>query len=404
MSHVNQAADASPSGRLTDAPDVPPMGGRHETEAVWARDPRPYRMLLRSGVDWGSGQLERLAVVREAERRLAARAASPDYLPIEGERGFRGAAASLIGAGPHHQALAAPGGTGAFRLLAEVVSAVAPSTRIWLPAPGWPNHARVSEHVGLPWSSYPWHTRGQTRLDVAGIVGALSQASAGDLVLLHAICHNPSGIDPTPEQWQVLARSLRDRQLVAVLDVAFLGFVQPPEVELASARALAAQVELAVWTVSFGKAFRLYGERVGALVFDGEQQVVARLFRHARVRARALWSAPPAHGARVVTEILEDEQLRARWLDHLAEVRSRLAQLRESLAGELERSGLGWPVGHIRHERGLFTVLPLAPEQVKRLALEHAVYLGPTGGLNLTALHGDRVQRLVAAIVAVTGS
>jgi aspartate aminotransferase len=374
---------------------MPPSYGtwdRHDA------DPRPERALLRTGVYRDAeGGIARLSVVVEAERRLADRAVSPAYLPLAGIPEYRQLLQELV-VGREAEVLATAGGTAAWRLVCELAALLTPGATAWVPEPGWPNHARVAAHAGLQVRTFPWPTSGGVVAPEAVLAG-LEGAQADDLVLVHGCCHNPTGLDLRDEDWRTLAMGLCAKRLQPVIDVAFLGYTSGLEHDLRGARLVADHCPLVLWTISLGKTLRLYGERVGGMAIQGRG--AADLYGHARLRVRGLWSSPPAHPQRVAVEVFGDPALRGGLEDALDSCRTRLGALRAALCRGLVEAGYRGDLRRMAKQHGLFADLALTAEQVHRLEVDHAFYLGETGGLNLSELHGDRLERLCRAAAAV---
>lgn len=385
---------------LLDAPLAPPPG-RFAQLAAFQADPRAHKRNLRVGIVVDDdGRTHPLDVVRAAEVRLAERGASdPDDLPPAGDPRFREAVAThvLDRPGLAGSMLHTPGGTGALRLAAGLVRRLTPDATWWVTEPTWPNHARVAAHAGLEVARLPWRPRAAPRpdraptLDLDAVLETLdARARPGDVVVLHAACHNPTGLDPSARAWATLGDALAAQELVPLIDAAFLGFAEPLPEELRGAWALCDRVPLALWTTSLAKTLRMYDDRPGALVLVADEARAAALHSQAVVVARALWSTPPARAARVATEVLASPDLRAGWQDHLHHTRGRIRALRAAWDAALTERGRP-DLATARHVRGLFTFLPLRPGGAQALQQDGAWYVGPTGGLNLTALGARRL-------------
>lgn len=379
----------SPPGTLSES---------YETAARFHADPRPHKLLLQLGTYLDDdGGCAGLPVVREARQRLAAVDRRPDYLPLAGDPTFRAAVTRWALDQPELPSLQVSGGTAALRLAAATLLRVHPGLTAWVPDPTWPNHLRILADAGVPTRRFAWPTRAQTGLDLDRVLSELSEARAGDVVIFHAACHNPTGIDPTDPQWRALFDDAAARGWVPLLDGAFLGYRDPVQDELAPARQLARDLPACVWLLSLGKSLRMYDARLSVLVFDGDRETARRLQGHAEHVARGLWSSPPAFDAQVAAAVLGDPDGRAqveRWLDT---VRRRLRALRGDYTRTMTGLGVRRDLAHVQREAGLFTFTGLPPEAAPALAERHAIYLGASGGINLSALGGDRMSRFCEA-------
>jgi aspartate aminotransferase len=380
-------------------PDPGPVSEMHETTARHAADPRPHKMLLQLGTCLDDdGGCAPLPIVTRARLAQAAAPWQPEYLPLSGEPRFRAAVSTWLLGRSDLPSLQVAGGTAALHLAAKTLRGLAPERTFWVPDPTWPNHLRILQDVGARVQTYPWNTQGQRAVDIARIVDHLKRdARAGDAVLLHTACHNPTGIDPTAEGWQALADHAEHLGWVPVLDGAFLGYRAPLAEELAPTRALAQRLPLTVWLLSLGKSLRMYDSRLSLLAFQGEAELCRRVHGHTEHAARGLWSSPPAFEARVVARVLEDPDGASAVEQHLAGIRDRLTRLRRRYVDTMQALRVDRDVDHVLREVGLFTMTGLPPEAVAPLAAEHAIHLGRSGGINLSALGGPRLQRFCEA-------
>lgn len=371
-------------------PMSPPLA-RYALESAFAADPRPHKRLLHTGLyvdDDGTTSLS--PTLAAVEAALAQDPSPPDYLPLAGDPAFRDALSTTV-AGRPLPTWQTPGATAALGLLASALQALRPDTRWHLPDPGWPNHAATLAARGIPTHPHVYPV-GRDGLDVARwLDGLAATLRPGDAVLLQVGAHNPCGWTPDADGWAAAADLLARCDALPVLDVAFLGFHRSPDEELAPARALAARVGRAAWTVSLGKALRYYRERVAGIVLDGLPALHAGL----AAPARAAWSSPPAWGGRVATAVLTEH--RAAWLAELGAVRVRLAGLRETLHATwvTRPEGAAWT-----RPPGLFLRLPVDAAVIERLAVDHALYAAPSGLVNLSALSPSVQARLADTIAA----
>jgi aspartate aminotransferase len=369
------------------------------------RDPRPDKLDLVVGlyVD-PSGEVPVMAAVREAESRLAAAGGSKRYLPIGGSPAFTGPMGELLFGAPlptRVELLGTPGGTGALRAAMELVAGIRPAASLLVAEPTWPNHHAVAAAAGLPVRTLA-HLDTQGAFDLPGHLAAIATARPGDAVLLHASCHNPTGIDPAPAEWVQLAAAIAERRLVAILDLAYQGLGTGLAGDAAALGAfLDAGGEFLV-AASSSKNLGLYAERVGALVIAGaDASSTAVIAGHARARIRAAWSNPPAHGEAIVATVLADVGLRAAWSAELDGMRERIAVHRAALAAACAAAGID--ASAIETGHGMFALLGLDGAAREALARDHAIHTAPGGRINLAALSPADAPRVAAALVAVRG-
>ena len=271
--------------------------------------------------------------------------------------------------------------------------------------PTWPNHQKIFGAAGLETKIYPYYDRESFRLDFDRMIAALAEARRGDLVLLHGCCHNPTGIDPTPEQWERIGEVIARQGALPLVDFAYQGFVEGLEEDTRWLRSLCRQVrELAVCN-SFSKNFGLYNERVGALTMVADTAEQARCVEsQLKQVARAAYSNPPGHGAAIVTTILQDGALRRQWEDELAEMRKRIRRMRRLFAQGLDVRGVRLHAtgnGFIVRQNGMFSFSGLSPEQVARIRDEAAIYMVGSGRVNVAGMNEANMDRLCDAIMAV---
>jgi aspartate/tyrosine/aromatic aminotransferase len=372
-------------------------------------DPRTEKVSLASGVYVDeSGTTPVLTTVREAEARLLAGQTTKVYKPIDGDPAYLDPVRDLIFG--DHPAVAAgriallhtPGGTGALRVAADLVHALRPGASAWLSMPTWPNHPQVFEAAGLPIRQYPY-LGADGELDLEALLGVLRAVPAGDLVVLHASCHNPTGIDPLPAQWQAIASAITEAGALALLDFAYQGFADGLEEDARGVHTLLEQGHTMLVASSFSKNFALYDERVGALSIVGaDASEAASLLSHAKGVVRANYSNPPAHGGEIVATILGDEALRARWVDEVGTMRDRINTNRRRFVAGLQAAGAPGDHEALLRQRGMFSLLPLGEERVARLRDELAIYVVGKGRINVAGLTDENLEPVCRAIAAVT--
>lgn len=291
-----------------------------------------------------------------------------------------------------------PGGTGALRLAADFIAQCLPGKGVWLSNPTWPIHETIFAAAKVKVSHYPY-VGSDNRLDVEAMLAVLREVPKGDVVLLHACCHNPTGFDLSHDDWKRVLEVVRSRDLLPLIDFAYQGFGDGLEQDAWSTRLFAAQLPELLITSSCSKNFGLYRDRTGALIVcaTSADKLIDIRSQLANI-ARNLWSTPPDHGAAVVATILADPELKARWADEVEAMRLRIAQLRSGLVEALEPHGLRERFAHIGVQRGMFSYTGLSPEQVKTLRERHSVYMVSSGRANVAGIDATRLALLADAI------
>ena len=397
---------ASLFSRADLAPRDPILG---LTEA-FAADARPFKVNLGVGVYYGDdGKIPLLRAVRAAEQARAAAATPRGYLPIDGiadydaavQKLLLGADARLITAGRVVTAQAV-GGTGALKIGADLLKRLGPDARVLISDPSWENHRALFEGAGFDVANYPYYDSAAHGLNFSGMVSALATATPGTVVVLHACCHNPTGVDPTQDQWREIARVVRSRDLVPFLDMAYQGFGDGIEADGFTVRLFAESGAPLLISSSFSKSFSLYGERVGALTLVTESRdESARMLSQLKRVIRSNYSTPPTHGGSVVAAVLNDAALRATWEEELAQMRERIKQMRAQLVDGLRARGVGRDFGFVLKQRGMFSYSGLTAGQVERLRAEFGIYAVSTGRICVAALNSRNIDAVCDAIAAV---
>jgi aspartate/tyrosine/aromatic aminotransferase len=384
------------------------------TEA-YLNDSNPVKMNLGAGVYRDEhGRTPALAVVKEAERRIWQDETSKAYLPIEGDRQFARYVQKLILGSSHRLAgdarlitVQTPGGTGGLRLAVDFLRRQNPTTTVWIPDPTWVNHAKLCEAAGLSVRTYPYLDETRRRLSFKKLLMALTSTKQGDVVLLHGCCHNPSGIDPTPDQWHQLAGLLRDRHVVPLLDFAYLGFGQGLKEDRVGVLALTESVPEILVCTSLSKNFALYNERVGALsVLTTEPAAAAAVLSQLKSLARVSYSNPPAHGAAIVTTIMSSQEMVEQWRAELAEMRQRIIHMRQLLVEGLDQRGVKLTTDgneHLLTQKGMFSFSGLTPPQIDKLRHNHSIYIVGSGRVNFASMTAKTMHYLCDAIAEVMG-
>lgn len=372
-------------------------------------DANPAKLDLGVGVYKDAhGQTPIPRAVKLAEQRLVDSEKTKSYIGGHGDAQF-GALLMRLVLSPRAVALAedragctqAPGGTGALRLAGEFIARCLPGRSLWLSDPTWPIHQTLFAAAGVPLRHYPY-VGANNRLDREGLFAALERIPTGDVVLLHACCHNPSGFDLNQDDWLRVLEIVRSRELLPLFDFAYQGFGEGLEEDAWAVRLFAETLPEVLITSSCSKNFGLYRERTGALIViaAGHEQLLDVRSQLAAL-ARGLWSTPPAHGAAVVTTILADDALRQIWQDEVESMRQRIANLRKGLVEALTPYGLAERFAHIAEQRGMFSYTGLTAAQVRRLRAEHSVYLVESGRASVAGLDAGRLDELARAIASV---
>lgn len=343
-----------------------------------------------------------LPSVLEAERRLVDKKIPKEYLPIEGEPTYLRAVKELI-FGSQAQPMGVAilqtlGGTGALALGARFLRSFLPGA-LFVPDPTWDNHARIFGHAGFTVGSYPYYDPAHHRLDLNALLAALRSMPAKSVVVLQASAHNPTGCDPSLDEWHQIATVMQERSLLPFFDLAYQGLASGLEEDLVAVRLFMERKLEFLLASSYSKNFGLYGERIGALsVVTSGDDAAKRVESQLKVLIRGLYSNPPSHGARLIATILTDERLRAQWSGELAAMRERLAKMRRALATRLSHYRQG-EFDFLAHQKGMFSLLWLNDAQVTRLRDEYGIYLPKRGRINLAGLNEQNLDYVVSSIV-----
>ena len=388
---------------LSPAPADPILG---LTEA-FKNDPSPNKINLGVGVYKDpSGVTPILECVKRAEQQLVENEQSKGYLGIDGHAQYCGFLPPLLfGDAVDRERIAVaqtPGGTGALRIVAEFISRLFPNAKIWRSVPTWANHDNVFSAAGLEIAKYRYYDAERSRLDFDGMMAELDGVVAGDIVLLHGCCHNPTGVDLTLEQWRIVGEFLGQRQAMPLVDFAYQGFAEGLEEDAQGLRSLLDFHEELLVCNSCSKNFGLYRERVGALfsVAKSNEAAATVLSQFKRV-IRGNYSNPPSHGGAVVAQVLGDPQLTLLWRRELETMRNRINGMRSLFVERLNAAGVQRDFSFIKQQRGMFSFSGLTPDQVERLRLEHKIYIVRSGRINVAAITEDNVDRLSQAIAQV---
>jgi len=404
---MNAPLSASLLSAVELAPRDPILG---VTEAYVA-DANPNKVNLGVGVyNDDAGKLPVLDCVKRAEHAMADKSAPRGYLPIDGIAAYDRAVQKLLfgeeseivasGRGVTVQAL---GGTGGLKVGADFLRKFAPGAQVWISDPSWENHRALFEGAGFTVNQYAYYDANSRGLDFHAMIAALDRIPQGGIVVLHACCHNPTGVDPDATQWERIIEVVRARSLVPFLDIAYQGFADGIEADGAVVRRFAATPGPLFVSSSFSKSFSLYGERVGALsvVATNKDEAVRVLSQLKRV-VRANYSNPPTHGGEIVAQVLSTPELRALWEAELAMMRNRIKLMRAELVERLHERLPGRDFRFMLTQRGMFSYSGLSKAQVHRLRDEYAIYAVETGRICVAALNSRNVDYVADAIAAVS--
>jgi aromatic-amino-acid transaminase len=370
-------------------------------------DPRTDKIDLGVGVyRTGQGDTPVFDAIKAAEARLVAEQDSKAYLGPEGDMGFVEALMPYVfgSANPtmdgRIEGMQTPGGTGSLRLALAMIRR-AGSARLWMGVPSWPNHAQICDDLGLPLKTFS-HATGEGRADMDALRQAIGDAEAGDAILLHGCCHNPTGIDYSQADWDEIAGLIAEKQLLPLLDLAYQGLGAGMEEDAYGVRRVLAAVPEAIVAYSCDKNFGLYRDRTGALfVMMAEPGQLKAAMSNAHALARANWSQPPDHGGAAARIVMEDAELTRRWLAELDMMRERMRQVRARLA-EAGKVG-GVDLAPLGSQNGLFSIIPFTPDQVQAMREKHGIYFAGSGRINVAGLTMANIDKFIAAVADVTG-
>jgi aromatic-amino-acid transaminase len=377
---------------------------------AYGNDPRPNKINLSIGIYFDDdGHIPVLGCVRDAEAQLLAESAAKPYLPIEGAPACRRAVQQLL-FGADHEAvrgnriatLQTVGSSGGLKVGADFLKRWFPDSQVWVSDPTWDNHRSMFEGAGFTVNTYPYYDAATGGLNFDGMLATLRTLPARSIVLLHACCHNPTGVDLTKAQWEQLIPVLRERELLPYLDLAYQGYGDGIEADAFAVRALA-DAKLSFFIAnSFSKSMSLYGERAGALsVVCPSADEAALALGQLKATVRRNYSSPPIHAGMVVAKVLGEPALRAAWEADVAAMRERILAMRRSLHSVLKSKLPGRNFDYFLTQRGMFSYTGLSAAQVDRLREEHAVYLVRSGRMCVAGLNTKNVEATAVAMAAV---
>ena len=377
---------------------------------AFGKDPRPNKINLSIGIYFDdAGKIPMLPSVRAAELQVVASAGARPYLPMEGAANFRMAVQQLL-FGANHPILASGrlvtlqtvGSSGGLKVGADFIKRYLPNSTMYISDPSWDNHRSLFEGAGLNVQTYPYYDPATGGLRFAEMLACLKQLPAKSVVLLHGCCHNPTGVDLSREQWQAIIPVLKERDLLAFLDLAYQGYGEGIEEDAYGVRALADSGLPFIVTNSFSKSMSLYGERGGALSVacpDAAQAV--NVFGQLKANVRRNYSNPPIHGGQLVAKVLTDPQLRAQWEAEVTAMRERILAMRRKLFEIISAKVPGRDFNYFLTQRGMFSYTGLSAEQADRLKDEFGVYILRSGRMCVAGLNSGNVEAAASAMAAV---
>lgn len=376
------------------------------------QDTNPSKIDLGVGVYRDAlGNTPILKSVREAEALLLTRETTKKYIGSHGDPLFAkhllplvfGADSSVLEA-KRATLTQAPGGTGALRLAADFLKRNSPDKTVWISNPTWPNHYAIFDSVGIQHKSYAYVDSETNRLDFPAMLADLKQIPQGDVVLLHACCHNPTGFDLSLAQWQEVLAVLQERELLPLIDFAYQGFGEGLDKDAAAVRLLSEQLAEVMITSSCSKNFGLYRERIGAFIAVAKDATDMEKVRSQMASvARANYSNPPAHGSAIVATILASSDLDNLWRSEVDEMRNRINTLRQQFVAALAPYGLAEKFACVAEQRGMFSYSGLKPNEVAQLQKDFGIYMVKTGRMNIAGYNEQNLPYLCEAIASVCG-
>lgn len=376
-------------------------------------DKRPHKVNLSIGIYFDeAGRLPVLASVREAESRLLAAGGPKPYLPMEGAADARRAVQALL-FGAQHEAITSGrvatiqsvGSSGGLKVGADFLKRWFPASEVWISDPSWDNHRSMFEGSGFTVKAYPYYDAATGGVRFDAMLEAIERLPARTVVLLHACCHNPTGVDLTPAQWDRLIPVLKRREVIAYLDLAYQGFGDGLDADAYAVRAMAATGMAFIVANSFSKSMSVYGERCGALsVVCPTAREAELVLGQLKLTVRRIYSSPAIHSAGIMALVLGEPALRAMWEGEVGQMRERILAMRKALYAVISARVPGRDFSYLLTQRGMFSYTGLSAAQVDRLREEHAVYLIRSGRMCVAGLNAGNVERTAQAMAAVMDS
>jgi len=376
----------------------------------FAADTNPAKVNLGVGVYYDeNGKLPLLQCVQAAEKAMMDSPKARGYLPIDGIAAYDAAVKALVFGAQSEPVssgrvttVQAVGGTGGLKIGADFLKKLSPGATVMISDPSWENHLALFTNAGFPVTSYPYYDAANRSVNFAGMLAALDAAAAGTIVVLHACCHNPTGYDITPGQWDQVVAVCKTRNLTPFLDMAYQGFGAGLAEDGAAVQKFVAAGMSFLVSTSFSKSFSLYGERVGALtVLCESKDEAARVLSQLKIVIRTNYSTPPTHGGAVVSAVMTDPKLRALWEQELAGMRVRIKAMRQKLVDGLKAAGVQQDMGFITRQVGMFSYSGLSKDQMVRLRNEFGVYGTDSGRMCVAALNEKNLDYVCASVAKV---
>lgn len=378
--------------------------------AAFREDPRENKIDLGVGVYQDDrGRTPVMDAVKRAESKLMELEQTKSYQGIAGDAEYNsrmlelmfGAGHSILSSG-RVKSLQAPGGSGALRVGAEVIRRARPEAKLWVGVPTWPNHIPLLGGAGFEIEQYPYYDMESRQINSELMMETLRKVPAGDVVLLHGCCHNPTGADLSNEQWDEITEIALERGFIPYIDTAYQGLGDGLEEDAYGMRTMAAKLPEMVIASSCSKNFGLYRERTGSITFITQTEEQANIVgAQAMTVARQMYSMPPAHGALLVSLILGDEELCSDWKAELEEVRLRIKSMRTLLADSIQDNAQGMDFSHIKRQNGMFSFLGVKPEHLERLREEFGIYIVSSTRINLAGINSSNINYLADSIKKV---
>jgi aromatic-amino-acid transaminase len=400
----------SPTPSLFSSVEMAPKDPILGLTETFLADQRPEKVNLGVGVYYDDqGKLPLLRAVKRAEEARVAKGLPRGYQPIDGPAAYNKAVQALL-FGSDSPVLTsgrvvtidALGGTGGLRVGAEYLRRLCPDSQVAISNPTWENHRGVFESAGFPVLSYTYYDPQSHGLDFGGMVQSLKGMRERTIVLLHACCHNPTGVDLNLQQWEEVVALCKAKQFIPFLDLAYQGFGDGIDQDAAAVRLFVESGLPFMVASSFSKSFSLYGERVGALsLITANADEAARVLSQVKRVIRTNYSNPPTHGGGIVSDVLNNPELRALWEQELGEMRDRIRQMRAAFTEKLKALGTQQDFSFVTKQRGMFSFSGLSVQQVDRLREEHAIYAISTGRICVAALNSNNIDRVVRAVASV---
>jgi aromatic-amino-acid transaminase len=398
---MNAPHSPSPLASVPMAPADPIIG---VTEA-FAGDPNPKKVNLGVGVYTDdAGKIPLLESVRHAESERLKSVPHRGYLPIDGLAAYDQAVQRLV-FGEEAKSIVtvqALGGTGGLKIGADFLKQISPHAQVWISEPSWENHRQLFEAAGFKVNAYRYYDPSTHGLDVAGMLASLNAIPAGSIVVLHACCHNPTGVDLSTQEWPSVLEIVQSRGLIPFLDLAYQGFAEGVDADAYAARLFAKAMSPVFLASSFSKSFSVYGERVGALsVVTASADEAKRVLSNVKRVVRTNYSNPPSHGGQIVATVLASSELRTLWEKELGQMRERIKAMRKALVDGIHKRVPDSDFSFVLKQRGMFSYSGLSREQVRRLREEYAIYTIDTGRICVAALTSKNVNYVADAIAEV---